>query len=179
MICGGMMAGYCATGRPRMARRPAMTVMTAMTIATIGRPMKKRATSVAPPRARGRGRGRGGLERLRRHRLAVTDLLHTVDDHRLVRLEAALRDPQRIDLLAHHDRTDRDLGVRADHGDLEVALQLGDRALRDEQRPELHPRDRAHAAELAWTQDMLRVGEGGEDPDRPGRPVDLAIGQNE
>ena len=44
MIWGGMIDGYCATGRLRIASRPAVTVMIEMTIATMGRPMKKRAT---------------------------------------------------------------------------------------------------------------------------------------
>ena len=44
MICGGTMSGNCATGSPPIATRPAMTVTIAMTIATIGRPMKNRDT---------------------------------------------------------------------------------------------------------------------------------------
>src|SRR6266850_1400933 len=40
IICGGTMSGNCATGNPRIATRPPMTVTMAMTIATIGRLMK-------------------------------------------------------------------------------------------------------------------------------------------
>ena len=42
MIWGGTMSGYCATGSPFIATRPPRTVPMAMTIATIGRPMKNR-----------------------------------------------------------------------------------------------------------------------------------------
>ena len=35
------MFGYCATGRPAMETRPTITMMMAITIATIGRRMKK------------------------------------------------------------------------------------------------------------------------------------------
>src|SRR5216684_5403101 len=42
MIWGGMIVGYCATGRLRIARRPPTTVMIEMTIATMGRLTKKR-----------------------------------------------------------------------------------------------------------------------------------------
>src|SRR5262249_31251280 len=37
MICGGTIAGNCARGRPRIATRPSMTVIMAMTMATMGR----------------------------------------------------------------------------------------------------------------------------------------------
>src|SRR6267143_1094291 len=40
MICGGTMSGNWATGSPRMETRPPITVMIAMTIATIGRLIK-------------------------------------------------------------------------------------------------------------------------------------------
>ena len=43
MICGGMIDGYCATGRLRIASSPPTSVMIEMTIATMGRLMKKRA----------------------------------------------------------------------------------------------------------------------------------------
>src|SRR5262249_40961302 len=41
MICGGTIWGNCASGNPRIEIKPARTVMMAMTIATIGRRMKK------------------------------------------------------------------------------------------------------------------------------------------
>src|SRR6478752_7377443 len=39
---GGALSGYCATGRARIAARPASTMKVAMTTAKIGRSMKKR-----------------------------------------------------------------------------------------------------------------------------------------
>src|SRR6266508_4347891 len=41
MICGGTISGNCASGSPRIAMRPARTVTIAITIATIGRRIKK------------------------------------------------------------------------------------------------------------------------------------------
>jgi hypothetical protein len=42
-MIGGTMSGYCATGRRCSITRPPITVRIAITIATIGRSMKKRA----------------------------------------------------------------------------------------------------------------------------------------
>src|SRR5258705_11977747 len=41
IICGGTISGNCASGNPIMAMRPPRMVMIAITIATIGRLMKK------------------------------------------------------------------------------------------------------------------------------------------
>ncbi len=54
---GGTILGYCATGSPDIATRPTMTVMIAMTIATMGRLMKKRYMTVYCPAAGGRRAG--------------------------------------------------------------------------------------------------------------------------
>src|SRR3954470_20446593 len=43
-ISGGTMFGNCATGRPSIATAPMITMMIEITIATIGRSMKNRAT---------------------------------------------------------------------------------------------------------------------------------------
>src|ERR1043166_7629789 len=40
---GGTISGYCATGSPRIATTPSITMMIDITIATIGRLTKKRA----------------------------------------------------------------------------------------------------------------------------------------
>ncbi len=45
------MFGYWATGRPSIATAPTMTMRMAMTIATMGRPTKKRAMASDPVRA--------------------------------------------------------------------------------------------------------------------------------
>jgi hypothetical protein len=41
-ICGGAIVGYWAIGKARMASAPIIEMTTAMTIAKIGRSMKKR-----------------------------------------------------------------------------------------------------------------------------------------
>ena len=48
-MMGGMMDGYCATGRPARATTPRITVRIAMTMATIGRSTKKRVTGWPRP----------------------------------------------------------------------------------------------------------------------------------
>src|SRR4051794_27802127 len=40
MICGGTIDGNCASGRPRIATSPAITVTIEITIATMGRSIK-------------------------------------------------------------------------------------------------------------------------------------------
>ena len=51
-MTGGMMEGYWATGRPARDTTPRITVRTAMTMATIGRSMKKRVIGPLARRAR-------------------------------------------------------------------------------------------------------------------------------
>src|SRR5215510_14768521 len=41
MICGGTIFGNCASGSPRTAMMPTITIMIEITIATMGRLMKK------------------------------------------------------------------------------------------------------------------------------------------
>src|SRR4051794_4122959 len=83
-MLGGARNGYCSTERPRVMTSPSMTVRMEMTMATIGRRMKKFATprlpSLRPP-----GSFRLTLGHARRHlHLAPRpDLLHPLDDDAL------------------------------------------------------------------------------------------------
>src|SRR2546430_367154 len=170
MIWGGMIDGYCATGRLRIASRPAGTVMIEMTIATMGRPVKKPATVLTLRR---------GLERHGRDRRAVSHFLHAFGHDLLVGRQAVLDHPHHADAGSDLDRPDRHLVVLAHDGDLVAPLQLGDRALRHQQRALRHPESRAHPSELPRSQDVPRVRERRRDPDRTGRRIDLAIRQHE
>src|SRR5262249_53460368 len=64
-------------------------------------------------------------------------------------------------------------------GDLVSPLELADRALGHQEGPLLHGEGGAHPAELPRTQDVPRIGKRRCDPDRAGRRIDLAIGEDE
>src|SRR6266513_2882390 len=129
-------------GRPESVTRPMMTVMIAITMATMGRLMKNLYI-------RHSGRSLSRYKRLRVHRDAFLDLLNSLNHHAFPRLETFLNDPQRAGALANFNGPDMGLVVTAHDHDLVAALQLRYRALRDEQRAfprvELH----AHAGKLA------------------------------
>src|SRR5580704_14380601 len=96
--CGGMICGNWAMGSPSSETAPMSTVRMAITIATIGRRMKKEeitGASSARSAARRRGPVRLGRRGLRHDQRAVADLLHAFDDHALARGDAALDDSQR------------------------------------------------------------------------------------
>src|SRR5260221_8028533 len=101
MICGGTMPGNCATGRPCSETRPPRTVTSAITIATMGRRMKKAAISA--PRSCGRRRGRD--VRLRRHTGAGREL-PAIDDDAVAGLEALRDNPARADPVTEGHRLD-------------------------------------------------------------------------
>src|SRR5512140_3726142 len=174
---GGTMSGNCSTGRPSMATRPPRTVRIAMTIATMGRLMKKRATA-SPPRGRGERRRRrrspGGRRVDGRHgrpRLHARKPLH---DDALAGGKAALDDPQVSDAFCRLDRPDLGLVVGADDGDLKRALHLVDGALRDEDRALAHLHDRPDLRVLAGTQDVPGIREEPDGRDRAGAHVDVS-----
>src|SRR5215218_82247 len=108
VICGGTIAGNWATGRPSSATIPPRTVTIAMTMATIGRRMKKRDMSVV-------------LRRLRVHRGPVAHR-RRVDDHPLARLQAFFDDPPIGDARTELDGANGDLVVAVGDPQLEAAL---------------------------------------------------------
>src|SRR6478672_1991684 len=94
----------------------------AMTIATIGRRMKKRDTS-EPLGSRGCG--------LRLHNRVVLER-GGVEDDAVSRLQPFLDDPAVANPLAEIDRADGRVVVGRQHADLMSTLKLRDRALRHE-----------------------------------------------
>src|SRR5215475_4340380 len=104
MICGGMMSGNCAIGSAPMATSPARTVTMAMTMATMGRPMKKRDICQVPCPALARpGRRRWRNEGFRIHYCSVPRR-GAFDDNAGARVEALLDDPAAADTLTRRHR---------------------------------------------------------------------------
>src|SRR5690349_8382554 len=102
---------------------PTITVSTEMTIATMGRLMKKRDT--LPSRL-------PSLAVDDRHDCPVSDLQQPFDDDPFASLQTIRHDPVAPDAIADRHRPNRDLVVVADDSHLVTTLQLGDRALRNQ-----------------------------------------------
>src|ERR1035437_3160120 len=178
-MSGGTMSGNCATGRPSIAMSPPRTVRIAMTIATMGLLMKKRAMeSLSCGRRQGHRRRRarsrrssGVAGRDDRPRFDPREPFH---DDALTGLQALFDHPQAPDALGRLDRPDLGLVVGADDGDLIRALHLVDRALGDEDRALPHLHDGAHFRVLAGAQNVPWVREEPDGRDRAGPHVDVA-----
>ena len=107
---------------------PPRTVTIAITMATMGRRMKKAAMSVARRRARGRiGREGPGAD------LGPGRELSGVDDDAVAGGDAGLDDPSRSDPLAEGDGPDLHRVVGGHDPELRLALQVDHRALRHQQ----------------------------------------------
>src|SRR5687767_14201169 len=103
-MVGGARNGYCSKLRRSSVAAPSMTVRIAITIATMGRRMKKFATTSAP-RVR-LGHRRGGRRRRLRFGLHLhpgPDLLDAVDDHSLSGLHPRRHDVEVIGRIAQRD----------------------------------------------------------------------------
>src|ERR1035438_4678260 len=178
-MSGGTMSGNCATGRPSIAMSPPRTVRIAMTIATMGLLMKKRAMeSLSCGRRQGHRRRRarsrrssGVAGRDDRPRFDPREPFH---DDALTGLQALFDHPQAPDALGRLDRSDLRLVVGADDGDLIRTLHLVDRALGDEDRALPHLDDGAHLRVLARTENVTGVGEEADRRDRSGAHVHVA-----
>src|SRR5215475_272735 len=145
MICGGTISGNCARGKPRSAMRPPRTVMIAITMATMGRLMKKLDISwlLSSWALRQTASRHGGAP----------------DDYTFPRVQSLIDDPHRAHALADLDGSDIDLVLAVHDGDLIAALQLADGALRHEQCPLLAPGHGAYPAILARAQYIAGVWE--------------------
>ena len=148
-------SGNCASGNPNIAMRPPITVTIAITIATIGRLMKKLEIIVnsSPIALVSVRRGK----RLRIDDRFRSDFLCAFGDDVSPGFRPFSNDPHRVRCVRHLDGRIH-LVVIANDGDLITALQLGDGTLRNEQRASLHAGDRADATVLAGPQDFPGFG---------------------
>src|SRR5262245_23830965 len=110
-------------GRLAIVIAPTMTMSREITIATIGRLMKKRDTS---------GSCLGRLLSDDIDDGAVSDLLQALDNHAFPGLQTVGHDPELPDTVADRHRTDRHLVIRAHDRYLITALQFGYGSLRNE-----------------------------------------------
>src|SRR6267142_1848163 len=156
------MFGNCATGRLTIVTPPTITVRMAMTIATMGRLMKKldmdldsfqsnyENSPLAPFGEGGAGLCRSsqatrspllacrrswpsfGHEWLGPHDHAREESLLPLRDHTFTGLQSVLDNPHGADAVTNLDRADSDLADLPDNVNLIVALQLCDSRLRDQ-----------------------------------------------
>src|SRR4051812_2025181 len=169
MIWGGTISGNCASGSPRIETTPTITVMMAMTIATIGRSTKNLATRSAPSLREGLGRNRAALPDGRRR----------ADDDLLAGLDAVLDDLQVADAIPDGDGSHDHLVVRAEHLDLIAALEIGDRPLGNDERTAAAIGDGAHAPVLAGPKDVAGVRECCDEPDGARATVHVPVSSDE
>src|SRR5205085_3628505 len=118
-------------------------------------------------------------ERLRRHGHVGPDFLRAFNDDHLAGFQAVVDDPIGADALADMDGADADFVVRADDGNAVAALQLGDGALRHQQRALPRAGDGADAPVFAGAQRVARIREEAGQLDRAGLRVNAAVGHVE
>src|SRR5688572_19531587 len=153
---GGAISGYCATASRLAARKPASTMMIAMTPANTGRWMKNRDTLA------------GLLDLYRR---AGAQARQVVEDHAVARLQPVEHHPVRAQPGAGADLALHRGAFAAHHPDEASGLVLRHRGLRHHDRL-LGARHHAHFDVLAGQQLQLRVGHLGAHLHRAGGRVD-------
>ena len=164
------------------AATPPSTIRIEMTMATMGRRMKKLRHGYFTA-GLDRRWGRGRRARCRRSVAFTVTPSRTFcrpsTTTRSPGCEAALDHPQRPDAVAGRHRPHR-RSCRPRHDrDAEGGLQLRDRALRHEDRVLLHLDGGAHPRVLARTDEPLGIRERGLEQQRAGRRVDEAVGEDD
>src|SRR4030095_3050881 len=165
---GGAIAGNCEMGRVTIVTAPTMTVSSEITMATIGRLMKNLDTSAS------------NLRRLAGDDLndrALANFQQPLDNHAFARFQTLGHDPQVPDAVADRHGTDRHLVIAAHDRHLITPLQLGDRALRNQQGAGRCLCGQAHTSEPAGAKQIVGIGKHSGDSDRPGCRVDFTIGK--
>src|SRR5215831_12386357 len=165
------MFGYSATGSCTIATTPTITMRMEITMATMGRLMKKTAMEAYRLLRR---HGGGWRARVHPDLLTRAHPIAPFDDDPLVRLEALGDDPERADPLVGLHRAQVDGIVRLHDRDLVNALHVVDGALWDEQRvlPDVH---RAHLRVLAGAEHAARIRKDAARQHSAGLHVDLPI----
>ena len=151
-----------------MVTAPTITIRMAITMATIGRLMKKLDMSQLPFAIESAVFGF--------HNSAISYLLKTFDDDEFSRFYAALNDPHRANTIANLDGSQVHLVIAVYHRALVGSLQFRHRALRYQQRPLHSVGGGAYSPKLTRPQDIVRIRKRRNDPNASGRDVHLAIG---
>src|SRR5262249_27825035 len=177
-ISGGAMLGYSEIGRDSIDTIPTSVMRIAMTMATIGRLMKKR--DIARSSLPGRGRGRGPLRGLADvwlgvHLHAAANLLQALGHHPLTGLDPVGDHPERFVAGTHLDAADVDRVVGPDGRQLIAPLDLLPGALRDDERALQALGHHLHACELSRAQEIVRIVEQGLDLNGAGLRLDLPV----
>src|SRR6185436_1417446 len=175
-MVGGARKGYCSKLRLRRVLSPSRTMMIEMTMATMGRRMKNCAMALA---LRHRDGGRLGGGRTGRHLHPRADFLHALHHDPVAGFQPFVDEPEGADALPRLDHAQLDSVVRLDHGHVVDALELGDRALGDQDRALLLVDGDADAPELAGPDGAPGVREGDLHEDRPGLGIDRAVHEYE
>src|SRR6186713_1933896 len=167
---GGAIAGNCEIGRVTMVMAPTMTVSSEITMATIGRLMKNLDTSASNAR---RLAGDDLDDR------PVANFQQALDNHAFAGFQTLGHDPQVPDAVADRHGTDRHLVIAAHDRHLMTPLQLGDRALRNQQGAGRRLYGEPHTSKSARAKQIVGIGKHRSDSDRPGCRVDLPIGKRD
>ena len=103
--------------------------------------------------------------------------MQALDNHAFASFHTVGHDPELPDAVADRHRTDRHLVVAAHDRHLIAALQLGDRALRNQHGAGRRPCGEADASVSAGAKQIVGIGKDTGDADSPGRRIDFAIGK--
>ena len=173
------MSGNWAIGSRVMATAPMMTMTMEITIATIGRRMKKEPMAHFPPAGAGLAAGAGAASCFGTMVMPSRSRWKPSTHHALAALQALLDDPLAADLLAGGHLPGLDLVARAHHHDRVGALELLHRALRHEDGALHHLRLGLHLAVEPGAERLLRIREGQVDAKRAGLGIDRAIDEED
>src|ERR1700730_6981253 len=151
-ISGGVIFGKRDTGTNASETRPTMMVISEITIARIGRRIKK-ADMLTPLRRRRRA------PRYRLHQLAITNPLYSFNDNLIPRFEALFDYPERIHFFTYLYLPNLCSICSIDDRYLVTGLQLIDRPLRYQKSTQSVSHCNSNTNKLARAQNIAWVGE--------------------
>src|SRR5258706_1222136 len=162
------MFGNCETGKLTIVMAPTITVRMAITIATMGRLMKKLDMDTDSFQSncaiqlslliRFRGLVSFSYKWLGLHGHARAEILLAFRDDTFAGPQSFLNNPHSVDAVSNFDRADGNLAVLPDNVSLIAALQLCDSKLRHQQCAFLDPNHGANFPVLPGTQYIAGIG---------------------
>src|SRR5437762_4496540 len=141
------MFGNCAVGSASMATIPTSTIRIEMTIATMGRRMKKFDIILLPL-------CRFCRSQFRVYHCTLFRFLNALDNHALTRLKTLVDDPHFADSLSNLHRSNAGFVVTANRDYLICPLRLSNSALRDHQSVFRDTHLYSYPRELAGTENV-------------------------